>query len=70
MHQALRERLVDATHAVAFYTDTPPTRALASAVTTAQTVRGGRLHLAVHAGPAAAEVKAVVQVDLNCVAAG
>jgi hypothetical protein len=64
-----RERLVDATHAIAFYTDAPPSRALASAVAATQTVRGGRLHLAVHAGLAAAEVKAVVQVDLNCVAA-
>jgi hypothetical protein len=33
-----------------------------------QSVRGGRLHVSVHGGPAAGEVRAVVQVDLLCVA--
>ncbi|HTO25563.1 MAG TPA: hypothetical protein VMJ49_06645 [Gaiellaceae bacterium] len=63
------ERLVGATHAIAFYTDTPPTRALASSISATQSVRSGRLHLVVRASPAAAEVKSVVQVDLSCVAA-
>jgi len=34
-----------------------------------QSVSSGRLHVSVHAGPAADEVRAVVQVDLVCVAA-
>jgi hypothetical protein len=65
---AAGERLVSATHAVAFYTDTPPSRALASSVAVRQSLSGGRLHVSVHAGPAAGEVRAVVQVDLVCVA--
>ena len=66
---AARERLVSATHAVAFYTSTPPTRALAASIAVKQSVRNERLHVSVHAGPAAGEVRAVVQVDLVCVAA-
>jgi hypothetical protein len=61
------ERLVGATHAVAFYTTTPPPPTLASSVSATQSVRGGRLHLVVRASPAAAEVRSVVQVDLSCV---
>ena len=73
-HAALRrdcaagERLVSATHAIGFYTDTPPTRALAGSVAVTQSVSAGRLHVSVHAGPAAGEVRSVVQVDLVCVA--
>ena len=62
------ERLVGATHAIAFYTDTPPARSLASSISATQSMRSGRLHLVVRASPAAAEVKSVVQVDLSCVA--
>jgi hypothetical protein len=65
---AARERLVSATHAVAFYTSTPPTRALAASIAVKQSVRNERLHVSVQAGPAAGEVRAVVQVDLVCVA--
>jgi len=64
------ERLVGATHAIAFYTDTPPARSLASSISATQSVRSGRLHLVVRASPAAAEVKSVVQVDLSCVTVG
>ena len=44
-------------------------RTLAASVAVAQTVGGGRLHVSIHGGPAAGEVRAVVQVDLLCVAA-
>jgi hypothetical protein len=65
---ATGEQLVSASHAIAFYTVAPPTRALAASVGVVQSVRGGRLHVSVHGGPAAGEVRAVVQVDLLCVA--
>jgi hypothetical protein len=65
---AAGERLAGASHAIAFYTDAPPSRTLAASVTVAQSVGGGRLHVSVHGGPAAGEVRAVVQVDLLCVA--
>jgi len=64
---AAGERLSSATHAIAFYTSTPPTRQLAASVSATQAVRNGRLHLTVHATPAVLEVRAVVQVDLVCV---
>ena len=67
-HCAAGERLVSATHAIAFYTDTPPSRALAGSVAVTQSVSAGRLHVSVHAGPAAGAVRSVVQVDLVCVA--
>jgi hypothetical protein len=67
-HCAAGERLVGATHAVAFYTVAPPSRALAASIAVVQALKGGRLHVSVHAGPAAGEVRAVVQVDLVCVA--
>ena len=66
---AAGERLVSASHAIAFYTATPPSRTLAAAVTATQKLSGGRLHVTVHATPAVVEVRAVVQVDLVCVAA-
>lgn len=65
---AAGERLVSASHAIAFYTDTPPSRSLAASVSVAQSVNGGHLHVSVHGGPAATEVRAVVQIDLLCVA--
>jgi hypothetical protein len=65
---AAGERLAGASHAIAFYTDAPPSRTLAASVTVAQSVGGGRLHVSVHGGPAAGEVRAVVQVDLLCLA--
>lgn len=65
---AAGERLAGATHAIAFYTDAPPSRAQAASVAVTQALKGGRLHVTVRAGPAAGEVRAVVQVDLVCVA--
>jgi hypothetical protein len=62
------KRLVSATHAIGFYTDAPPTAALARSVTVAQTVRRGSVRLTVRAEPLEA-VRAIVQVDLVCVAA-
>ncbi|HUJ92204.1 MAG TPA: hypothetical protein VLW05_05855 [Gaiellaceae bacterium] len=64
---AAGEQLSSATHAIAFYTSTPPSRQLAASVTATQAVRSGQLHLTVHATPAVLEVRAVVQVDLVCV---
>jgi len=61
------QQLANATHAIAFYTATPPTKALAASVHVTQAVQGGLVHLAVRAGPAMLEVRAVVQVDLLCV---
>ena len=65
---AAGERLAGASHAIAFYTAAPPSRALAASVAASQTVKGGRVHLVVHATPAVLEARAVVQVDLVCVA--
>lgn len=61
------ERLVAASHAIGFYTDDPPTRALAAAVQARQTKAAGRVTLVVHAGTAVQGVRAVVQLDLVCV---
>jgi hypothetical protein len=66
---AAGEKLVGASHAIAFYTSTPPSRTLAAAVTATQKLSGGRLHVTVRATPAVVEVHAVVQIDLVCVAA-
>jgi hypothetical protein len=63
-----QRRLVDATHAIGFYTTTPPAAAVARSVAVAQTIRSGRLHLTVRAGRLPG-VNAVVQVDLLCAAA-
>jgi hypothetical protein len=60
------ETLVGATHAVGFYTAKPPAAALVSSVRASQTVRSGRVTVAVHAGPAVATARPVVQVDLTC----
>ncbi|HVM57209.1 MAG TPA: hypothetical protein VMT74_07075 [Gaiellaceae bacterium] len=65
---AAGERLAGATHAIAFYTASPPAGPLASSVEASQAVRGGRLHVTVRATSAVLEVRAVVQVDLVCVA--
>jgi len=62
------KRLVSATHAIGFYSDAPPTAALARSVTVAQTIRAASVRLTVHAELLEA-VRAIVQVDLLCVAA-
>ena len=57
------ERLSAATHAVAFYGETPPTAAATRAVRVVQTIRNGTVTLAIRSHAAA-----VVQLDLLCVA--
>lgn len=64
------ERLVSASHAIGFYTDGPPGRTLATAVTVSRRVSDGRVTTLVRAGRAVAGVRAVVQVDLVCVGSG
>ena len=61
------QHLANASHAIAFYTDAPPTAKLAAGVHVTQTVRSGRVHLNVNAGRIVRGVRAVVQVDLLCV---
>jgi hypothetical protein len=63
------ERLVRATHAVGFYTFTPPPAAVIADLHVRQVVRGGRVVVSVHAGPtfrSLPAVAAIVQVDLLC----
>jgi hypothetical protein len=63
-----RERLAAAMHAIAFYGDAPPTPALAHAVSVTQRVRSGRAELTIRASRAVSATRAVVQLDLLCVA--
>jgi hypothetical protein len=63
-----RERLAAAMHAIAFYGDAPPTPALAHAVSVKQRVRSGRAELTIRASRAVSATRAVVQLDLLCVA--
>jgi hypothetical protein len=66
---ATGQRLVSASHAVGFYTGSPPSRALISSIVVHQVLRGGRAHVTVHAGLSVAGLHAaavVVQVDLVC----
>ena len=60
------QQLGGATYAITFDTPAPPTLALATSVHVTQTVRKGRVHLAVHAGPAVRGHVVMVQVDLVC----
>jgi hypothetical protein len=57
------EQLSDATYAVGFYSATPPSAAAARSVHVARTVKNGTVTLAIRS-----HVKAVVQLDLLCVA--
>ena len=61
-----RERLVGATHAIAFYTKAPPSVELAATVRVEQAIRNGRVYITVHGAPEIRGVRAVVQVDLLC----
>jgi hypothetical protein len=63
---AASETLVAASHALGFYTKTPPTAVLVAAVRTRQSLRSGKVALVVHAGSAVSSVHAVVQIDLTC----
>jgi hypothetical protein len=63
-------RLVRATHAVGFYTFTPPSAALIANLDVRQSVHAGRVRISVHAGAAfrgLPAVAAIVQLDLVCV---
>lgn len=60
------ESLVGATHAIGFYTDKPPARALAAAVHVRRSTANGRVTVTIRAGDAVRGVRAVVQLDLVC----
>lgn len=60
-------RLVTATHAIGFFSDAPPSAALVRAVSVAQAIKGGSVRLTVRSAQLEA-VRAIVQVDLVCVA--
>ena len=60
------ERLVAASHAVAFYTSVPPSRVLAASVTARRAVRKGRIVVSGHAGPLTRRVHAELQVSALC----
>jgi hypothetical protein len=62
------ERLAAATYAVAFYADAPPTAALARAVAVRQRIHAGHAELTIRASSAVSGTRAVVQLDLLCVA--
>jgi hypothetical protein len=61
------QQLGGATNAITFYTADPPPAALATSVHVTQTIRDGRVHLAVHAGSIVSSYDVLVQVDLVCV---
>jgi hypothetical protein len=61
------ERLVSSSHAVGFRTDSPPTRAQATAVSVASRSAKGRVTVTVRGGTALRGARAVVQLDLVCV---
>jgi hypothetical protein len=60
------ERLVGASHAVGFYTRTPPTRSLATAASARERIRGRSVAVTARGGFALAGVRAVVQVSAIC----
>ena len=60
------ERLVYASHAIGFYTSTPPPAGLARSVTAQRAIRGDGVVVSVHAGGAIEGVRAVVQVSAIC----
>ena len=60
------ERLIAASHAVGFFTQSPPGNRLVGAVRTREVVRGARAVVSVRAGRAVGGVKAVVQVGVVC----
>ena len=59
-------RLVTATHAVGFYSDTPPSAGIARSVHVTQTVRNGKVHVSARGGGGISEGHTVVQIDLVC----
>jgi hypothetical protein len=63
---AADERLVDAWHAVGFYTAAPPSESLVESVTATRALRGGRASVSVRGDAALGRVRAVVQVGAVC----
>jgi hypothetical protein len=61
-----KERLTEATHAIAFYLPAPPSAQLAGSVRVEQAIRGGRVYLTVHGALELHGIHAIVQVDLIC----
>ena len=59
-------RLVQATHAVGFYSDTPPSVGVVRSVHVTQTVRNGKVHVSARGGTGINEGHTVVQIDLVC----
>ena len=63
------ETLVDTTHAVGFYTASPPGAGLVGAVSVSERISGNRVALTARAGAAIAGVRTVVQVGALCAGA-
>lgn len=61
-----KERLANATHAVAFYLPAPPSAQLAAGVGVAQAIRDGKVYVTVRGAPGLHGIHAIVQVDLLC----
>lgn len=66
---AARERLVGASHAVAFATRTPPSASLVEGVSTGQSVRGREVVVTVRADFEAGDLRPLVQVHALCAVA-
>ncbi len=60
------EQLVATSHAIGFYTQSPPDRALATSVRVTRATARGRVTVSVHGGAAVRGVRAIVQLDLVC----
>jgi hypothetical protein len=60
------ERLLAASHAIGFYTQTAPSASLAAAVRTRQVLRGSHVTVSIQAGKRVAGVRAVIQVGAIC----
>lgn len=63
---ATGERLVDASHAVGFYTRRPPAASLVESVSATRSIRAGRVVVTVRSGASLAGTRAVVQVAAIC----
>jgi hypothetical protein len=57
---------VGGSHAIGFYTPTPPSSRLTATVTTSQAVRAGKIAVSVRATPALSGSPAVLQVSAIC----
>jgi hypothetical protein len=63
---ATGERLVAASHALGFYTSTPPSPSTVASVSAGQSIRGHEVVVSVHADAELGGVRAVVQVHAVC----